>query len=756
MNESLFRLSAVKNQALNGEIQSLEDLLIAADAPLDDLIGAAREVTLSKASSVFNFCAIVNAKSGRCSEDCHWCAQSKHYQGACGVYPLLDSQKVIEGALAAEKSGATRYSLVTSGRKLSPREVREAAAIVQELRKVTSLEICISAGLLTEKEFQLLAQSGVSRCHCNLEASEHFFPSVCSSHKFEDKIKTIEAARKVGMEVCSGGIIGMGESRTDRLELALTLRRLRVPSIPINILEPIAGTPLGEMPRLSEEEIVRTVALFRLINPSAYLRFAGGRRRLSETCVRQCLQAGINSAIAGDMLTTRGTSVETDRKLARDCGYRMEEDEGLDFDHKHIWHPYAGTLHPPLLEKVVSAEGATIELSSGQKLIDGTSAWWCAAHGYRHPFLVKALQDQAQTLPHVMFGGLTHDPAIELSRRLMKVVPRGLQKIFYADSGSVAVEAAMKMAVQYQIARGNNQRVNFVTIKGGYHGDTWNAMSVCDLMIGMHSLFGSSLPIRHFIAAPKSTFEGSWNPSDIEPLKELLEKQNDIAALILEPVFQGASAMRFYHPRFLKEASALCRAHGVLLIADEIATGFGRTGQRFACDWASVTPDIMTIGKALTGGMMTLSAVICTNAVADAISAVSPGAFMHGPTFMANALACAVACASLDLFESCDWQGAVKKIESGLREGLEPLKDKKGIKDVRVLGAIGVVELEQPVESRWIQKEFVREGVWVRPIGTLCYLMPPFVISEKELTKLTSAVRGVLERQIARFERGGL
>ena len=753
MTETQLRLNAVKERALNEQPQTLEDLLAAADAPLADLIEAAHEVTAAKASSVFNFCAIVNAKSGRCSEDCHWCAQSKHYQGACSVYPLLDAKKVIDGALAAEKSGATRYSLVTSGRKLSPREVREAAEVVRELRRVTSLEICVSAGLLTEKEFKLLAQAGVSRCHCNLEASENFFPFVCSSHKFADKIKTIEAARKAGLEVCSGGIIGMGESRVNRIELALALQKLKVPSIPINILEPIAGTPLGDMTRLSEEEIVRTVALFRLANPCAYLRFAGGRRRLSEVCVKQCLRAGINSAIAGDMLTTQGTSVESDRKAARDCGYRMEQDEGLDFDRKHIWHPYAGTLHPPRLEKVVGAQGVTIELADGQKLIDGTSAWWCAAHGYRHPALVKALQNQAQALSHVMFGGLTHDPAIELSRRLMKIVPDGLQKIFYADSGSVAVEAAMKMAVQYQIACGNKERVNFATIKGGYHGDTWNAMSVCDPVAGMHSLFGSSLPIRHFVQAPKSTFDGTWDPSDIEPLKDLLEKQNDIAALILEPIFQGASAMRFYHPQFLKEASELCKEHGVLLIADEIATGFGRTGRRFACNWASVTPDIMTIGKALTGGMMTLSVVICTNAVADAISAVSPAAFMHGPTFMANALACSVACASLDLFESYDWQGAVHQIESGLREGLMPLKGTHGVKDVRVLGAIGVVELEHPVDSRWIQKEFVHEGVWVRPIGTLCYLMPPFVISKEELTKLTSAVRGVLKRQIERFER---
>ena len=317
-------LNKVKQCALAEDIPVLSDLLVIGEAPLADLVQAAHEVTAAKASSVFNFCAVVNAKSGRCTENCHWCAQSLHFEGQCGVYPLLDSDKILQAALAAQKNGATRFSLVTSGRKLSRREVREAAEIVKKLKSETTLEICISAGLLTKEEFDLLAQAGVCRCHCNLEASENFFPKVCTSHTTADKLKTIHAARMAGLEVCSGGIIGMGESRKDRIELALMLRKLETPSIPINILEPIKGTPLEHMEPISEEEIIRTVALFRLINPKAYLRFAGGRRRLSEASTQMALKAGINSAIAGDMLTTKGSAIEKDKFLVQKCGYLLE------------------------------------------------------------------------------------------------------------------------------------------------------------------------------------------------------------------------------------------------------------------------------------------------------------------------------------------------------------------------------------------------------------------------------------------------
>ena len=410
-------------------------------------------------------------------------------------------------------------------------------------------------------------------------------------------------------------------------------------------------------------------------------------------------------------------------------------------DRAHIWHPYTSMLNPLPTFLVKKAKGVNIFLENNTKLIDGMSSWWAVIHGYNNSKLNKAIKKQVNKFSHIMFGGLTHNPAIKLTEKLLKILPKGLDKIFYSDSGSVAVEVSMKMAIQYWQSKGEKEKTEFITFKGGYYGDTWNAMSVCDPKTGMHHIFNGKLPLQNFVEKPNIGFYDKWNNLQIiEIEKKIKEKHNKIAGFILEPIVQGTGGMNFYHPNYLYEIRKLCNKYNILLIFDEIATGFGRTGKLFASEHSNTIPDIMTIGKALTGGYMTFAGTITTKHIAETISLGESNAFMHGPTFMGNPLACAVASASYDLLMKYNLKNKIKNIENIIREEFEILKKYKSVKEVRVLGAIGVIEMKEIVNVEKIQKIFIDKGIWVRPFGKLIYIMPPFIISNKDLNYLCKKV----------------
>ncbi|MEP1230233.1 MAG: adenosylmethionine--8-amino-7-oxononanoate transaminase [Litorimonas sp.] len=449
----------------------------------------------------------------------------------------------------------------------------------------------------------------------------------------------------------------------------------------------------------------------------------------------------------------------SDSKTRKDSTIFATSADWLAFDKAHLWHPYTSMKDPLPCYPVIGAKGVRLELADGRQLIDGMSSWWSALHGYGQPALIEAGKAQLEQMSHVMFGGIAHQPAAELGARLLRLSPDDFQHIFLADSGSIAIEVALKMALQYWQSKrdfnGAKQKQNFLTVRGGYHGDPFSCMSVGDPDNGQHHLFPRAIAKHIFVPRPEIAFHDVWDPRDIEPLKQAVQTHHqDVAAIIIEPIVQGAGGMRFYHPEYLKAARALCDDYNILLIFDEIATGFGRTGKMFAMEHAEITPDIFCVGKALTGGMMTLAATLTTGDVAMTISGGDVPELMHGPTFMGNPLACAVACASLDLLTQTGegalypngWQANIARIEQGL-QALKPLAKLETVKDIRVLGAIGVVEMCNHVDVGTIQAGFVEAGVWVRPFGKLIYIMPPYIISDAELKRLCAAMIKGIERR---------
>lgn len=431
--------------------------------------------------------------------------------------------------------------------------------------------------------------------------------------------------------------------------------------------------------------------------------------------------------------------------LSQTLHMNKKHTETLEFDKNHVWHPYTSMSKPLPSYLVESAQGVHISLATGEQVVDGMSSWWSVLHGYNHPELNQALVKQSEKFSHVMFGGLTHEPAVELAKNLISITPSGLNKVFLSDSGSVSVEVALKMAIQYWHSKNKAEKHKILTVKNGYHGDTFAAMSVCDPVNGMHQLFEPVLMKNLFAPAPNISFDQVWQADDTDELAAMFaQHHHEIAAFIIEPIVQGAGGMRMYHPNYLKACRALCDQYNVLMIADEIATGLGRTGKLFACEWAEISPDIICLGKTLTGGYMTLAATLCTDEIANSISNGEAGCFMHGPTFMGNPLACAVANASLGILKRNEWQQQVANISAAFKQQLLPLQTHHRVHDVRVLGAIGVVEATENVNMAEIQKRFVELGAWIRPFGKLIYVMPPFVISAEQITLLVNAISTVL------------
>ena len=828
VRKGLRRESPTREEALAVLATSDDDLL--------DVVAAAGKVRRAWFGRRVKLNYLVNLKSGLCPEDCSYCSQRLGSTAEILKYSWLKADDAVAAAGAGVAGGAKRVCLVASGRGPTDRDVDRVSRTIEAIKeRHEDVEVCACLGLLSEGQAGRLRDAGADAYNHNLNTSEAVYGDICTTHDFDDRVETVNAAKAAGLSACSGLIAGMGESDADLVDVVLALRAMDPDSVPVNFLIPFDGTPLAGEWTLTPHRCLRILAMVRFVCPDVEVRLAGGREIHLRGLQPLALHLA-NSIFLGDYLTSEGQAGKADLDMIADAGFEVEdartttlpehrrttcgppapdlrapgtgcrEDTAaasaapgataprtgapgtardpaapaaprrpaptwsryagaaraptcrpmpepaaarhralLDLDRRHVWHPYGpmpGRREPLLVE---SANGVRLRLAepdgATRDLVDGMSSWWSAVHGYNHPVLNEAARGQLERVSHVMFGGLTHEPAVRLAEQLVDITPAGLRHVFLADSGSVAVEVAVKMCLQYWRSLGRPGKRRLLTWRGGYHGDTWQPMSVCDPDGGMHHLWSGSLPRQVFADAPPGSFDDPVRPGYAEHLWERVARHADeLAAVVVEPVVQGAGGMRFHSPGYLRVLREACDAHDVLLVLDEIATGFGRTGTLFAAGHAGVAPDVMCLGKALTGGYLTLAATLCTTRVAEGISRGEVPVLAHGPTFMGNPLACAVARASIGLLLGQDWSREVKRIEAGLRAGLAPAAELPGVRDVRVLGAIGVVQLSHEVDLAAATRAAVAAGVWLRPFRDLIYTMPPYVTGDEDVARICSAV----------------
>lgn len=640
-----------------------------------------------------------------------------------------------------------------------------------------------AGGLLLAPDAMVCSQAlGHSRDSTYAARALHCYEPACAPHwaaaRTGEKLVAAELACEVrraaaGKEFClvegAGGILAPLSEEETMMDLMLALRWHVLLAVPnrlgclshalscMKILAAAAIKGAGLILCRTEQNAPENETL--LAENSRYLAAHGpeyGFPLLAELPFLPDLSSNEEVKQYGAWEALAGLLAPAAHKLtAANAGGGQSKKNLIELDSRCIWHPYAGTDPAPKVLQAVRGDGAYICLADGRRLLDGMSSWWCANLGYTRPDLETALREQAGCLAHVMFGGLTHEPAVLLAQKLLAIAPGEYQRVFFTDSGSVAVEVAIKMALQYQLAEGHSHKTRICALRGAYHGDTLGAMSVCDPVNGMHSIFGAALPAQFFLDRPQTPFGAEIDPASLDAMEQDLRAHaHDLAAVIVEPIAQGAGGMWFYHPDYLRLLRRICSELDIILIADEIATGFGRTGKLFACEWAGIAPDILCTGKALTGGFMSFAAVLAAAKIAETISRPKPqgqpGILLHGPTFMANPLACAVALQAVNTLLESPWQENVNRIEKVLQRSLEPCRYLPGVRDVRVLGAIGVAEMKEKVNAGRLQAFFVEQGVWIRPFNNLIYIMPPFISSDAEVEKLATAVCAACELEIFR------